>query len=106
MAQLNLGLAHQTAKRWSEAEQVFRDFAERWPEDPRGLQLLGECYRLQGRSEEAIAAAREALACKPDFGPAHFVLGTALFTANDAAKAEPHLRRAAELLPQNLAVLI
>ncbi len=106
LAQLRMGLAHQEAKRWSEAEQVFREFTERWPQDPRGLQLLGECYRIQGRSAEAIATAREALALKPDFGPAHFVLGTALLTANDFAEAEPHLRLAAEQLPNHLGVLI
>jgi tetratricopeptide (TPR) repeat protein len=105
-AQLSLGLAHLAAKRWSDAEQVFRHFADRWPADPRGPQLLGDCYLAQGLVEEAMSAGREALARQPDFGPAHLVLGTALFTANDATAAEPHLRRAAETLPNSFAALV
>ncbi len=105
-AQLNLGLAHQAAKRWAEAERVFREIAERWPRDPRGPQLLGECYLTQGRPREAEAAGRESLSRAPDFGPGHFVLGTAHLSNNLPSAAEPHLRRAVELLPNSYGPLV
>jgi tetratricopeptide (TPR) repeat protein len=105
-AQLNLGLAHQAAKRWTEAESAFKDFALGWPADHRGPQSLGDCLREQGRTEEAVVAYREALARNPNNGPVHLVLGTILLIGDSLGLAEPHLRRALELLPQSVAAIL
>ncbi len=102
-ALLNLGLAYQGAKRWPEAEQVYRDLAELFPKDPIGPQSLGDFLRECGKIDEAAAAYREALARHPNHGPVHLVLGTMLLTGEDPQGAEPHLRRAADLLPNVLA---
>ena len=99
-AYLNLGLAHQGAAHWAHAEQAFRWVAENRPTDSRGPQALANCLREQGRTSDAIALYREALGRNPDDAAAHLGLGTLLLTEMSPAAAEPHLRRATELVPE------
>jgi tetratricopeptide (TPR) repeat protein len=103
---VHIGLAYQFAKRWRDAERIFREISTCWPKAPHGPQALGDCARQQGRMHEAVEFYREALARSPDLGPVHLILGTHLLTSDDPATAEQHLRRAAELLPRNLPALV
>jgi tetratricopeptide (TPR) repeat protein len=105
-SQLSLGLAFQAAKRWPDAEHTFRYIAERWSNAPYGPQALGDCWQAQGKVREAIAAYQEALRRRPDAGGVHLVLGTLLLTTEAVPAAEPHLRRAVELLPKSIAAMI
>lgn len=98
-AYLGLGLALQGAGRWAEAEQAFRWITENRRFDSRGPQALANCLREQGRTDEAAGFYRDALARNPDDGAAHLGLGTLLLTDRNSTVAEPHLRRATELLP-------
>src|SRR5579871_2589516 len=70
-AHMILGLAHQGAKHWSEAEHVFAHIAQTWARDPRGPKLLGDLFFAQQRTRDAVAAYRQALARYPDFGLVH-----------------------------------
>ncbi len=105
-AHINLGLAYQGAKQWQQAETVFRHVEQQWPHDARGPQSLGDCFREQGKTAEAINAYRESLTRAPNDGRVHFALGTLLLTSEDPGAAEPHLKRAVELLPDALPALI
>jgi tetratricopeptide (TPR) repeat protein len=105
-AHLNLGLARKGAKLWNLAERAFQTVAERWPGDVRGFRSLGDCLLDQGRVAEAVAAYRNGLARHPSDGSLHLLLGTVLATNNDPYTAEPHLRRAVELMPNSVTALV
>ena len=99
-AHLALGLSLTALQQWAEAETELRWMRDQRPADSRGPQALGNCLREQGRTDEAIASYREALARNPNDGAAHLGLGTELLIAEqNAGAAEPHLQRATELLP-------
>src|SRR5579871_404137 len=58
------------------------------------------------RSDEVVASARATLAADPQNGERHLQLGMLLLRTDGVQEAEPHLRRAAELLADNLAAQI
>src|SRR5437879_1640823 len=69
------------------------------PGGARQLDDLGTLYLNAGRTEDAMAAYRRAVAAWDDFAAAHFHLGAALHRAGRPAEAEPCYRRAIELAP-------
>lgn len=66
--------------------------------------ILAMGYLEVGLPEAARDAASEALAADADDGESHFVLGCALERLEQSAAALPHLRRAAELRPQDATI--
>jgi Tfp pilus assembly protein PilF len=60
---------------------------------------LGEIYRAQGKTADAIAAYRRALALNPKLADAHNNLGTLLAADNQAAEAAQCFREALRLNP-------
>lgn len=78
-----IGMQHQTSAQ--------RDSARL---DEMGFRLAAE-----GKQQEAIAAFREVVQIRPEFGVGHYKLGLALLEAGQIRAAAEPLRRAAELEP-------
>jgi tetratricopeptide (TPR) repeat protein len=92
--------------RGAEAEDVFRDLAERRPEDPRHFACLGNHLKDSGRAaaaatsfERAIATGRAALRLRPDDAPAHYDVGRALAGLGRRVEAAAECRAALRLRP-------
>jgi tetratricopeptide (TPR) repeat protein len=69
------------------------------PRQPLPVILLGRCHALAGRSEQALALARQAVAQRPDSPAARSFLAEMLQSAGDAATALQELHRAVDLDP-------
>lgn len=63
------------------------------------LNNLGNAYRAAGRSADALAAYRKAIAARPAFASAHSNLGLVLCETGDQDAATASARKAAELDP-------
>jgi predicted O-linked N-acetylglucosamine transferase (SPINDLY family) len=74
------------------------------PKLPAGHAMLGAMLRSVGRSDEAIASLRVAVAADPNDAMAAFHLGTCLCeaTAGNVQEGASHLRRAIALAPGNV----
>ena len=91
---------------WTQADREFRRSVEL---NPNSLDACG-CYTLflttLGRHAEALSMAEHAELVNPLSSVIHFVHGTALFRAGRYPEAEPHLKKALELEPGNLAATV
>jgi predicted TPR repeat methyltransferase len=79
--------------RLAEAEAAFDAVLRRWPREPAALHYLGVLRHAQGRSDEAVALVREALALRPGDAGAWNNLGNILLLggqADAAAEAWQH----------------
>ena len=76
---------------------VFRS-VQVWPAGQ--FNNLGIALQQQGRTDEAMAEFRRAIALDPQFGAAHNNLGTALQTLGKTDEAMAEFRRAIALDPQ------
>ena len=86
--------------RGAEAEAVFRDLADRRPENARHLACLGSHLKDRGRAadaapilDRAVAAARAAIRLQPDDATAHDNLGIALTARGSWPRPSPHSAR-------------
>jgi tetratricopeptide (TPR) repeat protein len=92
-------------KRYAEAERVFRTVLERDGRHAPTLNYLGYMFAERGeRLDEAVALIERALQVEPHNGSYLDSLGWAWFRKGDAARARPHLERAAAQLPRNSVV--
>lgn len=93
------------AKRFAEAERVFRTIIEKDPKDADALNYLGYMLADQGRNlDEAVALVTRALAEDED-NPSYLdSLGWAYFKKGDLAQADTFLARASDALPTNSVV--
>src|SRR5258706_8752404 len=67
----NRGLTFMSLKQYEKAINDFEFFLKYQPEDPEIYNLIGICYRLNGKYQEALVIINKALAIKPD---PHFYL--------------------------------
>jgi adenylate cyclase len=74
------------------------------PEMPYMLSGLGHAHLVAGRPEEALAAGEQAVRERPDWGPAHRVVVTALAFLGRRAEAEAAVLRAQKLAPASARV--
>jgi tetratricopeptide (TPR) repeat protein len=56
----------ETRHRFDDAIEIAKQFAATYPERPGPLARLGDAYRMQGDTKQAIAAYKKALAIDPD----------------------------------------
>jgi len=73
--------------------------------DPHALSERARADFAAGRTAEAIAQMREAVALAPDDAEAHFALGAMLLRTERVDEAEPELARATALAPRNARML-
>ncbi|MDH4064726.1 MAG: tetratricopeptide repeat protein, partial [Acidobacteriota bacterium] len=80
------------------AERHIRRAVELDPSDPEALRLLSIVYKIRGRTEDAVEAARSAVRLSPAAAPLWNTLGDALLAAGRNAEAVDALKRAISLL--------
>jgi predicted TPR repeat methyltransferase len=73
--------------RLAEAEAAFDAVLRTWPQQPDALHYLGVLRHAQGRTDEAIALVREALALRPEDAGAWNNLGNILLLGGQADAA-------------------
>jgi tetratricopeptide (TPR) repeat protein len=105
MAWMNLADTFTQSGRYDEAIATFRRALQIRPDDPYGLNDLGNVLVLTGRVEEAIPKLERAIAVKPDLADAHSNLGNAVRTLGRSEDAIRHFRRALELNPAHTGAL-
>src|SRR5262249_33469420 len=101
-AELALGRIAARGRRWSDAFALLGQARQAAPDDPRPLYQLGLALLARGgpegdssRSGGAIRLFEQALAVRPDFGPAHLQIGLWHLRHHHPQPAIPHLERAA-----------
>ncbi len=104
LSEAHAALAAVFAAEWSPV-QADREFRRSIDLNPNSLDGCG-CYALflttVGRQAEALAMAEHAELVNPLSSVIHFAHGTALYRSRRYSEAEPHLKKALELEPQNL----
>ena len=81
------------------AARHIRRAVELDPSEAEALRLLSIVYKILGRAEDAVAAARAATERTPNAAPLWNALGDALLAAGRNAEAVDVLKRAISLLP-------
>jgi tetratricopeptide (TPR) repeat protein len=81
------------------AERHIRRAVELDPSEPEAQRLLSIVYKILGRAEDAVGAARAAAGRSPESAPLWNALGDALLAAGRNAEAVDVLKRAITLLP-------
>ncbi|MDA8346527.1 MAG: tetratricopeptide repeat protein [Thermaerobacter sp.] len=69
---------HETVGELDEAEDLYRQFSDLLPDDPRGPNKLGVCQALRGQLDNAERFFQQALALNPQYPPALTNLGNIL----------------------------
>jgi tetratricopeptide (TPR) repeat protein len=112
-----LGVNLREARRYAEAETALATSAERGPDKFRALDALaatrqmhaaalaraGQADRARAKREEALAAAREAVAVKPNDADGQMLLGRCLLALGRAEDAVVPLRIAVACRPEAVA---
>ena len=69
------------------------------PEDPAGLDLMGEIFLKTGDTLSAERFLQRSLQASPDYAPAHYHLGFLYLQSGKTSEAYQHLSRAVQLAP-------
>ncbi|HEY3132754.1 MAG TPA: tetratricopeptide repeat protein [Acidobacteriota bacterium] len=97
----NRGLILIAKEDFQQAERVFRDAIDRFPQSSRLYQGLGETlYRLT-RFKEAESWLREAVQADPTNGPAHIALARLFYALGDREDYGSAASKAIQLDPEN-----
>jgi tetratricopeptide (TPR) repeat protein len=97
-----LASTYERAKRYDQAEQIFRKLVTEYPQNPIYLNYLG--YMLADRGvhlEEAISYIKKAVSMEPQNGAYLDSLGWAYFKMGNYQLAEENLRRAIDHMPND-----
>jgi tetratricopeptide (TPR) repeat protein len=91
----SLGIFYQQAKRWKDAEELYRTAFKHTPDDPDLIHALGSVYLAQENYKEALVQFKKASEMKPKDAEYLSDLGWTVFNlGEDKAKARDHLERA------------
>ena len=83
----------------AKAAEFAAAYADANPDSPEILYNKGvEAYN-KGKMKDAEATLEKAVAAKPDFANAHYLLGMACFNQNKKAPAKEHFEKYLELDP-------
>ena len=88
-----------------EAETLNKQVLARDPRDVEAQVARGRIFFQQGKLEDAVNELRKQTSEAPDYGPAHYYLGLALWRKGDTALAENELKAALEKSPNSTAAL-
>jgi predicted Zn-dependent protease len=98
---LQEGEKEMAAKRYPQAEGLFREALSRTPDDYAGLLLMAKCQIAQERYDEALRYADAAQQAYPSEAQAYHVRGFSHILTSRFEAAYRDLSRYAELLPGN-----
>lgn len=97
----NLGNVYNEIKRFTEAENCFRQFVALRPNSHVAYKNLARALLENGKYEEALFACNKALEILPDYTDGLLTLGNVLMASGEALQALRLSRRANELVPQD-----
>jgi tetratricopeptide (TPR) repeat protein len=83
----------------AEAEEIVASVLAEDPSNAEAAFVRAKSEIAVGEPQKAIGYLRDAIAAKPDWAQAHFVLGSALLMTRDFHRARAELARAVELNP-------
>ena len=95
----NLGVALCTAKRFTEAAEVYREVLQVEPDSVPSLVNLGKILTFLGNHRDAARVLRHAVEVAPDRADVHGLLAMALAAGGDPQAALTHFDRTVELAP-------
>mgnify|MGYP000846013101 FL=1 len=101
-AYLSKAEAYISLENYSEAINCFHEALEIKPDEHIILFFLGDAYEKQNNFEKAIYYFKEATKKLEFFADAWLGLAMSYFEKNDFTNAEPNIKRAIELEPQNI----
>jgi tetratricopeptide (TPR) repeat protein len=93
----NLALAYMMRKNYPEAIVYYERARAMRPDLATVRNNLATALAAVGRTEEAVAEAREAIRLNPNYAKAHFILGGLLKQRGERAEAEEHFQAAERL---------
>jgi predicted O-linked N-acetylglucosamine transferase (SPINDLY family) len=96
---LSLGWKHHQAGDLSQAEQLYRQAMQAFPDSVDAWYLCGVVCQVTGRVDEAINYYQEALRLRPEFAEVHNNLGVALAMQGNYAEAVPCYQRSLSYKP-------
>jgi len=102
-AWIELGSIHFRMAQLGPAEKSYRKALELEPALIIGHHNLGKLLFQQKEYEESIAELDQVVSAAPDFAEAHLLLGEAYLQLKKGSKAVPHLDKAIELAPLEMA---
>ncbi len=68
--QYNLARSYMDSRRYPEAQTIFEELTQKWPDEARFMQHLAQCYLALGRRAEAKDLLQKLLVFKPKTPPA------------------------------------
>ncbi|HLY63118.1 MAG TPA: tetratricopeptide repeat protein [Terriglobia bacterium] len=95
------GLQYRKKQQFTEAEQEYRAATQIDPKNANVWVALATTYNMEGKSDDAIAAAHHALELNPGLDRAHLALGVGMGTKGDHEGAAAEFRKASTLNPNN-----
>ena len=98
---VNLGNLHLAAKRFREAEYIYREALEADPNLTAAALNLALVLDVNGRANEAIHVLAKILAKKPDFADGHNQMGTILYRKRQFKSALLAVDQALKTAPSN-----
>lgn len=101
LARLHLAMALSSERHFDEAIVELRGLHAVGNATAESFALLADCYRLTGRSTDAVTAAREAAARDARVPEAHVALGKALVSAGRPAEAAAAFDQALAVSPDD-----
>jgi tetratricopeptide (TPR) repeat protein len=96
---MQLALAHHSAERLAEAEEVYRRILAAEPGNSDAMEMLGVVASQRGRHAEGLDLIDRALAIKPQAADYHFNRGIVLMALGKTGEGIAAFRRAVELRP-------
>jgi arylsulfatase A-like enzyme/predicted Zn-dependent protease len=99
-AAINIALAYEGMGKFEEAEKFLLAYIEKGFTDSQFYFMLGNMNYIQKEYDRAIGYFEKCLASNAESAGSHSLLGAIYIIKDDLARAEEHLRRAAEVGPR------
>ena len=99
-AAINIALAYEGMGKFEEAEKFLLAYIEKGFKDPQFYFMLGNMNYVQKKYDQAIDYFERCLDSNAESAGSHSLLGAIYIIKDDLARAEEHLRKAAEVGPR------
>jgi len=94
---IEIGVREKNQQNIDEGRALVEELLAQQPDHPAGLLVKSKIDLYEKNTDAAVTALRTAIAARPDWAQAHFVLGTALAMKGDETGARSELARALEI---------